>query len=174
MDWEESRLDDVRRMVGDRGGVILPMPCRELTEDFLCRMGVLDRCGDPIEVELAVLRNGVEEGLCAPAGTALLLYAERDAGWRATGEESGNTVPDAVLSESRSRVAESDAPLLFVDLNEGREGVADSDDGFGMASSSIFFVSLKVASPSERWQSTSSFYHAPRGEGVNKEGLMWR
>ena len=74
-------------MAGDRGGVIPPVPCRELTEVFLYRIGVLERCGVPIEVELAVLRNGVGDELCAPAGVALLLCAERDAGCIATGED---------------------------------------------------------------------------------------
>ena len=127
------------------------MPCRGFTEVLLFRTGVLAPCTVPIEVELVVLLNGVGEGFCAPAGVAFLLVTEGDTGCTTTREDSGNAVSDAVPSESRSRVAESDAPLLFVDLNGGGEGVADSVDDSGIASIPISLLSNKALFPSDCW-----------------------
>lgn len=64
MGWFIDRLDETRRMAGERGGVALDVvPCAELYEDLLCKTGVRGVSLALILLELGVLRMVLGEGL---------------------------------------------------------------------------------------------------------------
>ena len=106
--------EDVRRIDGDRGGVIVPTPCIVFKETFLGKVGV-DSCVEVVrELVLGVFRSlggwsSFELGdiaFLARSGSS-----ERGKG----GEEGGRAVCVAVLIESRFILSESDGPSSFVD-----------------------------------------------------------
>lgn len=114
---EGEKYDEVRRIAGDRGGVALPPPCRELSELRLCRVGVVDRSTLLIEVELGALRRGVLTAFFDPGeGDALPLVPETVVVWT-IGDEGGRGVSIAVDNESRCMLSASVPPSLFIDID---------------------------------------------------------
>lgn len=112
---EDERYDEVRRIAGDRGGVMPPVLCKEFREVRLCRVGVVDRWMLPIELELGALRMGVlTERFLPGEGEEFSLLLEFVIRW-ATGEEGGRGVSIAVDKESCFMLFASVAPSIFVD-----------------------------------------------------------
>jgi hypothetical protein len=55
---EDVRCEDVLRKAGDRGGVHIPVPCKEFMDARLDMVGVVDRSLPPKELELGALLSG--------------------------------------------------------------------------------------------------------------------
>lgn len=126
---EDARFDDARRRTGVLCGVTPPTLCSELKEDFLFIFGVVDPRSMLIELELGVLRSGFCASRCAPADEASLEVSrslEYDWDCGRTGEEAGRGVAEAVSSDSRCKVEERFAPVMFVDVAGGSDGDAMS------------------------------------------------
>lgn len=118
---DDARFDEARRRTGNLGGVTPPTLsrlCNELKEDFLFIVGVVDPLSILNELELGVLRSDFCASRCALASetsleSSRILECDCDCG--RTGEEAGSGVAEAVSSDSRCKVAERFAPVMFVD-----------------------------------------------------------
>ena len=119
---EDEKYEEVRRTAGDRGGVALPLLCKEVNDARLLRVGVVERSVFPMELELGALRSGdFAETLRAVEEILLAFGLLADI---ATGEEGGRGVSTAVERESRSMLSDSAAPSLFIvqDLDLSSDG----------------------------------------------------
>lgn len=115
---EDARFDEARRRTGDLGGVTPPTFCSELKEYFLFIIGVVDPLSILNELELGVLRSDFWARRWALANEASLEFSsilECDCDCVRTGEEAGSGVAEAVSSDSRCKVAERFALVMFVD-----------------------------------------------------------
>lgn len=111
---DEARFEDTLRIVGVRGGVILPAPWSELRDALFCRVGVLVRSTLLTELELGVLLAGL---LCSSLVSSITDDPSLCFGLIGdeTGDDGGSAVAAAVPSDKCCKLSESAFPSLFVD-----------------------------------------------------------
>ena len=146
----EERLDGIRLITGDLGGVTPLPPFRELRDVLLFNVGVNDSSIDPVELDVEVLWKGAGEVIFRRS--AEIWDCTFETVGDCTGDEGGRAVKAAALDERRRMVAEIVSPIVFVDLNEGKEGAATLLELSSISSS--FISNAPTAAASNRWQST--------------------
>ena len=106
--------EDVRRMDGDLGGVIVVIPCIVVKEILLANVGVGDCVAALRELVLGVLRT-IGGRSSFGLGDRVFPASSGSAERGKTGEEGGRAVCVALFIESRFISSGSDRLSLFVD-----------------------------------------------------------
>ena len=90
---EDARFEEVRRNAGDLGGVASRIFCIELSDVFLCSVGVVDRTWIGLELELDVLRIALLAGWVVLPGKE---YSSKESASREYREEIGEEADKGV------------------------------------------------------------------------------
>lgn len=110
---ENVSCDEARRMIGDRGGVVLSMHFKELYDVRLVKVGVGERSLVPMDRALGALLRGVLVERFALEGDEGILPL--DVGLdKPAGEEGGRGVAAAVERDNLFNLFERAPPSLFV------------------------------------------------------------